>query len=63
MYKIGYRDLVNYQKVSSLVLQIAYLQVQHGSNKTNAGKNFTKGSGKLLNNQRINLMNKELHII
>ena len=36
MYKIGYRDLVNYQKVSSWFSAevIANLQVQRGSNKS-----------------------------
>ena len=35
MYKIGYRDLVSYQKVSSWFSaeDIANLQVQRGSNK------------------------------
>ena len=61
MYKIGYRDLVNYQKVWFSVEDIAYLQVQRGSNKKKKKlleKYFTKGSEKWLNNQRINLMNK-----
>ena len=37
MYKVGYRDLVNNQKVSSWlsVEDIADLQVQRGSNKKN----------------------------
>ena len=44
MYKVGYRDLVNNQKVCSWfsVEDIADFQVQLGSNKKPAGKNFHK---------------------
>lgn len=44
MYKVGYRDLVNNQKVSSwlYVEDIADLQVQRGSNKKNGWKKFHK---------------------
>ena len=63
MHKVGFRDLVNHQKVSTCfsVEDIADLQVQRGSNNSNKKileKNFTKDSEKWLSNQRINLMHK-----
>ena len=44
MYKVGYRDLVNNQKVSSWFSaeDIADMQVQRGSNKKNGGKKIHK---------------------
>ena len=44
MYKVGYRDLVNNQKVSSWfsVEDVADLQFQRESNKKNGGKKFHK---------------------
>ena len=61
MYKIGFRNLVNNQKIFRWfsVKDIADLQAQHGSNKKEIPeKNFTKDSKKWLNNQSISLMNK-----
>ena len=60
MYKVGYKNLVNNQKVSRWfsVEDITHLPVQCGSNKKVLEKKFTKDSEKWLNNQRINLMNK-----
>ena len=44
MYKVGFKDLVNNQKVSSWfsVKDVADLQGQHGSNKKNAGKKISR---------------------
>ena len=57
MYKVGYRDLVNNQKVSSwfFVKYIAHLQVHRGSNKKMQEK---EDSEIWLSNQRIDFMNK-----